>query len=189
VLFVALLVLVVLGLASVALFRSVDTATIVAGNLASQQAAAAAVDHGIEKAIEALWEAPGAIVDRTQHAPAQNYYACVQGSAGECLAAGSSIPEIPTALASLGTFAAAGLNAALVPDDDAGNAIRYVIERMCLATGPAVGSNCNLATLPHEDAGTQHFGEAGSAGDAFYRVTVLVTGPRHTVVHAQAMLR
>lgn len=189
VLFVALLVLVVLGLAAVALFRSVDTAMVVAGNLAAQQAAASAADRGIERAIHALWDAPALIADRTRHDPAQNYYACVQGSPGSCAVPGNAIPEIPAALASATAFAAAGLDAALVPDDAAGNAIRYVIERMCLATGPALGSTCNLAARPEPEAGTQHYGEAIGSGDAFFRVTVRVTGPRNTVVYAQAMLR
>ncbi len=189
VLFVALLVLTVLGLAAIALFRSVDTASVVAGNLAVQQAAAAALDRGIEHAIHALWDPPLLIADRTQHDLTQNYYACVQGSAGNCIAPGSPIPEIPVMLASAGAFAAAGLNSTLVPDDAAGNAVRYVIERMCLATGAAVGSNCNMAVEPENAAGTQHYGGAIDAGDAFYRVTVMVTGPRNTVVHGQAMLR
>lgn len=179
----------VLGLAVVALFRSVDTATVVAGNLAAQQAAVSALDRAIEQAIHALWDTPLIIADRTQHDPSQNYYACVQGSTGSCIAPGSPIPEIPVMLASTGAFAAASLNSTLIPDDAAGNAVRYVIERMCLATGAAVGSNCNLAVEPENAAGTQHYGGAIGAGDAFYRVTVMVTGPRNTVVHGQAMLR
>lgn len=189
VLFVALLVLVVLGLAAAALFRSVDTATLVTGNLATQQAAAAAVDRGIERAIHALWEPDAPVTDRTQHDLEQNYYACIQGGAGSCLVAGSAIPEIPATLASTAAFEAAGLNAALVPDDAAGNAVRYVIERMCLAAGTSVGSNCTMAAIPAGEAGTQHYGEPIDPGDAFYRVTVRVTGPRNTVVYGQAMLR
>jgi hypothetical protein len=189
VLFVALLVLVVLGLVAIALFRSVDTATLVAGNLAAKQAAIAAADRGIERAIHALWDDEASIADRTRHDSTQNYYACVQSSAGNCVAPGSAIPEIPPVLASPAAFAAAGLNPALVPDDVAGNAVRYVIERMCLATGAALGSNCNLAAMPEAAAGTQHYDETSGPGNAFYRVTVMVTGPRNAVAHAQAMLR
>jgi len=189
VLFVALLVLMVLGLAAIALFRSADTATLVAGNLAARQAAIAAADRGVETAIHALWGDEAPITDHTQHDLALNYYACVQGTTGNCIAPGSNIPAIPAALASPAAFAAAGLNAALVSDDAAGNTIRYVIERMCLATGAAVGSNCNLAMMPENAAGTQHYGDPSGPGDAFYRVTVMVTGPRNAVAHAQAMLQ
>lgn len=188
-LFVALLVLLVLGLAAIALFRSADTATLVAGNLAAKQAAIAAADRGVESAIHTLWTDEAPIADHTQHDLALNYYACVQGATGTCIAAGSAVTAIPAVLMSPAAFAAAGLNAALVPDDTAGNTIRYVIERMCLTTGAAVGNNCNLATMPESAAGTQHYGEASGPGEAFYRVTVMVTGPRNVVAHAQAILQ
>ena len=56
VLFIALLVMVALSLAGVALLRSADTATTVAGNLAFKQSAAAAVDRSIEQAVQALFD-------------------------------------------------------------------------------------------------------------------------------------
>src|ERR1044072_4039301 len=54
VLFIALIVLVALMLASVSLVRSVDTANIIAGNLAFKQASVQAADTGIEAAVAAL---------------------------------------------------------------------------------------------------------------------------------------
>jgi hypothetical protein len=56
VMFIALLVMVALSLAGIALIRSSDTATVVAGNLAFKQAAASAVDRSIEQAISALFD-------------------------------------------------------------------------------------------------------------------------------------
>ena len=75
-------------------------------------------------------------------------------------------------------------------EDSANNKAYYVIERMCAAAGPAVGANCNVsATAMGADAGTQHYEGLVRAGDAFYRVTVRVEGPRNTVADAQAILR
>src|SRR3954469_13437461 len=54
VLFIALIVLVALMLASVSLVRSVDTANIIAGNLAFKQASVQAADFGIETEAAAL---------------------------------------------------------------------------------------------------------------------------------------
>ena len=133
-LFIALLVMVALALAGVALIRSTDTATTVTGNLVLKQAAISAVDRGIEQTIHALWEASPAL-DRTQHDAAQNYYACVRGAAGGCLAAGSAVPKIPDLLKSASGCAGAGLASGLVANDAAGNKSCYVIERMCLNTG------------------------------------------------------
>ncbi len=91
-LFIALLVMVALSLAGIALIRSADTATIVAGNLAFKQAAASAVDRSIEQAIEALFDPVAdpalsnpVIADKKADLLAQNYFACVQDDAGGCL--------------------------------------------------------------------------------------------------------
>lgn len=189
VIFVALLVMVALALAGLALMRSTDTTTAVSGNLMLKQSAISAVDRGVEQTIHALWEVSPA-PDRTQHNSAQNYYACVRGTAGGCLAAGSAVPKIPDLLKSASGCSGAGLTAGLVANDAAGNKSCFVIERMCLNTGPAVGNNCNLSTASFgADPGTEHYTGLIRAGDAYYRVTVRVEGPRNTVSYAQAMLR
>ena len=77
----------------------------------------------------------------------------------------------------------------LIANDDAGNRSCFVIERMCSIRG-AVASNCNLATGAFgADPGTEHYVGLIRPGDAFYRVTVRVEGPRNTVTYAQAMLK
>jgi Tfp pilus assembly protein PilX len=189
VVFVALLVMVALALAGIALIRSTDTTTTVSGNLALKQAATSAVDRGIERTIYALWEA-SPVPDRTKHDATQNYYACVRGAAGGCLASGSAVPKIPDLLRSTSGCAGPGLTAGLVANDDAGNKSCFVIERMCLNPGAAVGANCNMSTGSFgADPGTIHYTGLVRPGDAYYRVTVRVEGPRNTVTYAQAMLR
>jgi Tfp pilus assembly protein PilX len=189
VLFVALLVMVGLAIAGVALMRSTDTATIVTGNLVLKQAASSAVDRGVERAINALWEAVPSL-DRTQHAPTQNFYACIRGSGGGCMAANSVVPKIPDLLSDANGCSGPGLASGLIANDDAGNRSCYVIERMCLAPGAAVAANCNLATGAFgADPGTEHYIGLIRPGDAFYRVTVRVEGPRNTVTYAQAVLK
>ena len=189
VLFVAMLVMVALSIAGIALMRSTDAATSVTGNLVLKQAASLAVDRGIERAIHAIWEAAPAL-DRTQHAPAQNFYACVRGNAGGCMAANSVVPKIPDLLLSASGCSASGLANGLIANDDAGNRSCYVIERMCLAPGPAIRSNCNLATgALGADPGTEHYVWLIRPGDAYYRGTVRGEGPRSTVTYAQAVLK
>jgi type IV pilus assembly protein PilX len=189
VLFIALLVMVALALAGVALIRSTDTATTVTGNLVLKQAASSAVDRGVENAVHALWEVAPTL-DRTQHAPTKNYYACIRGTAGGCMAANGTVPKIPDLLLSTSGCAGTGLTAGLLADDSAGNKSCYVIERMCLAAGAAVGSNCNLSSGAFgADPGTQHYVGLIRPGDAYYRVTVRVEGPRNTVTYAQAVLK
>lgn len=194
VLFIALLVMVALSLAGIALIRSADTATVVAGNLAFKQSAVNAVDRSIEQAVKALFDptpdpalSNPDITNKLADLAAQNYFACVQAAGGGCLPVNSPIPEIPTVLT---TRTLAETLTPLVPEDDAKNKSYYVIERMCANAGPAIGSNCNLsATALGADAGTQHYEGLVRPGDAYYRVTVRVEGPRNTVAYAQAILR
>ncbi len=191
-LFIALLVMVALSLAGIALIRSADTATVVAGNLAFKQAAVHAVDRSVEQAIAALFEPGTAIADTKGDFLAQNYYACVRNTAGTgCIVPGAEpIPEIPDALTTMTKFAAATLNTGLVPTDAAGNKSYYVIERMCANGGSPLPGNCNLSSLAMgADAGTQHYEGLVRPGDAYYRVTVRVEGPRNTVAYAQAILK
>ena len=203
VLFIALLVMVALSLAGIALIRSADTATIVAGNLAFKQATEHTVDRSIEQAVKVLFD-PAAdpatsdpvIKDKTVDVPDQNYFACVQDADGGCLKANNPIPEIPTILTTKKKIEAAKLKDDLVPDvvDANGKKIDfksyYVIERMCANAGAAVGANCNMSAAGlGADAGTQHFEGLTRTGGAFFRVTVRVEGPRNTVAYAQAILQ
>ena len=190
VLFIALLVMVALSLAGIALLRSADTATTVAGNLAFKQAAAAAVDRSIEQAVQVLFDpqadpassAP-VIADKSVDHADQNYFSRMRLTGG-------AVPEIPAELQSASALTAAGLRDDLVPADPAGNKVYYVIERMCANPGAAVGSNCNLSSAAlGADAGTQHYEALSRVGDAYYRVTVRVEGPRNTVQYAQAFLK
>jgi Tfp pilus assembly protein PilX len=196
VMFIALLVMVALSLAGIALIRSADTATIVAGNLAFKQTANYAVDRSVERAVKALFDptvdplasAPD-IVDKDADLPAQNYFACVQAAGGGCVPPNDPIPEIPTVLTTK-ALAETLTPIAGLDDADDKNKSYYVIERMCGSAGPAINSNCNVsATSLGSDAGTQHYEGLVRTGGAYFRVTVRVEGPRNTVAYAQAILR
>jgi type IV pilus assembly protein PilX len=192
VLLIALVVVVTMGVAAIAIFRSTDAATVVSGNLGFAQAANSAVDRSVEQSVHALFDA-ALISDKTGNYLAQNYYACVQAATGGCVASGTTIPEIPKVLKepfTASAFAAAGLSSSLIPTDASGNKSYYVIERMCLNSGLPVGSNCNLSSSSFgADPGTQHYQGLIRPGDAYYRVTIRVEGPRNTVSYAQAMLK
>ena len=57
---------------------------------------------------------------------------------------------------------------------------------------PSAFQRCCVAAVAAAmgaDAGTQHYEGLVRSGDAFYRVTVRVEGPRNTVAYAQAILR
>jgi type IV pilus assembly protein PilX len=184
VLFVALIAMVVMSLAGIALLRSVDTSTSVAGNLAFRQASIAPINNAVEKAANALFYAK-TIGNTFNHDAANNYYANLQP--GE---SASGIPSVLQGNAPLvlpGGFQTAS--------DAAGNTVSWVIERVCANgyTGDPLDPGIDYCDLlfPKVSPGKNIMEDQGLPVNPvpLYRVTVRVDGPASTVTFAQAMLR
>jgi Tfp pilus assembly protein PilX len=175
VLFIALIALIVMSLAAVALIRSVDTNTIIAGNLSFKQSALISSDSGVETALSWLG------VDRNldSNLSSNGYYASFSEDA-KALADGSN------AQPATGANITAGV-------DSSGNTIRYVIERMCKKTGAADTSHC-LYGPPGEDENSKSHCDLSNpclgepTGALLYRITTRVTGPKNTVTYSQAFV-
>jgi len=201
VLFFTLIALVAMSLAAVALIRSVDTSTMIAGNLAFKQAATTSGDAGIETAmnwlaaIEAANNAINVLNDPahpfniTDLATRPGYYS----SAG-----------------SLNLFADAtwdndindsnntSLNSAVVGTDGSGNKIRYIIQRMCrnanqpiqtagcLFSSAVVDKNGQSIPLPQDICTGAGCPVAGQTPQM--RITARSTGPKNTVSYIQAFV-
>jgi hypothetical protein len=196
VLFVALIAMVVLSLTAVALLRSIDTNTSVAGNLAFRQASIAPINNAVETANDDMFYSKN-IADLFNPDLNFNYYASLQpGESTGVVPAG--VPKgVPAALQGAappplypGTFK----TLPAVPPDAAGNTVRWVIERVCIngTTGdPVINvAKCDLLT-PKVSAGktTMKLGGLPVPPIPVYRVTVRVDGPANTVTYAHAMLR
>jgi Tfp pilus assembly protein PilX len=175
VLFIALIALIVMSLAAVALIRSVDTNTMIAGNLSFKQSALISADSGVETALSWLG------VDRNldNNISSSGYYASFSDDA-KALADGSN------AKPATGANITAGL-------DSSGNTIRYVIERMCKNTGAANTSHCLYGPAGEDensksncDLSNPCVGEP--TGALLYRITTKVTGPKNTVSYSQAFV-
>jgi Tfp pilus assembly protein PilX len=171
---IALVAMLALGYAGAALMRAVDATTAVTGNVGLAQAAISATDAAVEHAAAALFER-NLIADPANDDEAQSYYASRQ--------TGEDARGIPNRLQQLASY---GDDARIV-DAGNGNVVRYVIERMCTAPGPAIRDVCTLA--PARDAaipGTVTSPEPPPV--PLYRQTIRVDGPAGTVVFAQAWL-
>jgi len=175
VLFIALIALIVMSLAAVALIRSVDTNTMIAGNLSFKQSALISADSGVETALSWLG------IDRNldNNIISSGYYASFSEDA-KALADGNN------AKPATGANITAGL-------DSSGNTIRYVIERMCKNTGPANTSHC-LYGPPGEDENSKSHCDLSNpclgepTGALLYRITTKVTGPKNTVSYSQVFV-
>lgn len=189
VLMVALIVLVAMTLAGIGIMRSVDTGTLVSGNIGFRQAAVASGDSGIE--VARTWLIANSLsLDADQ--TGQGYYSTRQdfldltGNRSEGGTDGvdwdGTEPSQPVKAKSLGAL------------DSSGNTIYYLIHRMCSVPG---GIN-----LPTQSCATASVSGAGSTqGDVsysdyalklknqvYYRVTTRVNGPKNTVSYVQAVI-
>jgi type IV pilus assembly protein PilX len=187
ILFVALIVLVAMTLTGIALIRSVDTNVLIAGNLAFRQGATAAADWGIEAArsyLKTTLAANKAALDNDNSAAA--YYATWQ----------TGLDLVGTTTTPFGWSSAAQL----VGTDSAGNEVRYVLHRMCEASGATTAANANCVKASGgggatgtegSTKGTVSYSALALPGTTvvYYRVTVRVLGPRNTLSYVQAMLK
>lgn len=184
-LIIALIVLVSLTLAGVAMMRSVDTASIVAGNIAFKQSTVVASDQGIQAAYGWLTGVSGSATlynDGVNGTTSQGYVASV--AANESASWWDDPVVWGTAYQVNGGFA-----------DASGNIIYYLIHRMCppALTGKAPNSSCastaDSVTVSGEgiDQSTANFFTRPPA--YHYRITVRSQGPRNSVSIVQTMIR
>jgi type IV pilus assembly protein PilX len=183
VLFIALIVLVAMSLAGIAIMRSVDTTTLIAGNLAFKQGTMQSSDNGVEQAYQWLLA---------------NRPTLWSSNAGQGYNSGYATPTW--------TNAATWASAVTVGTDAAGNTISYQIHRMCNCADTTysgtsavcpVGNQCALDNptgtgAPPPPAAGDSFtvGAPGYLQDprVYYRITVRTQGPRSTVSYIQAMV-
>ena len=183
ILFIALIVLVAMSLTGIAIIRSVDTAVMVAGNLAFRQVATAAAGRGVEQArawiasipADKLWaDQPTGVIDNT------GYFATAQTNL-------DLTNTDPNKL----DFNWATSSITVTPVN--GNAIQYVIHRMCDTVGDPSSQNCVRSTAASTGGGTPA-GEVKystfslpSVAQVLYRITTRVVGPRNTTTFIQVM--
>jgi len=173
VLFFALIALVVMSLAAVALIRSVDTNSMIAGNLSFKQSSMLSADTGVETAI--TWVTNNAVL-LDADSPANGYFAT------------SDVPAHPDAKTLVDANGVAG---AIVNPDTQGNTITYVIQRMCKSVGPSNPQECLFGPLtePADNKGVnKEVYPTGKAASLIYRVTAKVVGPKNTVSYIQTFV-
>ncbi len=194
-LFFALVSLAAIMMAAVILLRSVDTATLIAGNLAFQQSATRSGDSGTEAAIAYLTTvqnnniSKNVLLDPTHafniDAATQGYYASLDPTKSLTSTSGSHFNWDATDSAAVGT-------------DASGNTVRYIIQRMCRTSGVAAANadcmysgasldnNGQNIPLPQDVCSGPGCPAAGQTPEV--RVTSKITGPKNTVSYVQAII-
>jgi len=183
---ITLIVLVAMTLAGIALLRSVDTSSVIAGNLAFKQSATASADKGVEAAITWLNTNFRRLNNDLR---SDGYYATRQDALD---LTGNSTASTEDNLNWSDTAQVKTL-----PADSAGNVVAYVIHRMCDSAGAFNSGTCSTE---QEDRGGSSKGilcqmmtyQACNwqriASHAYYRITARVTGPRNTTSYVQVVV-
>jgi len=168
-------------LAGIAIMRSVDTATLVAGNLAFKEASIQSSDNGIEQAYRWLLANHDVLADSNQ---AAGYYSSRPGAE----------PNWNDPLT--------WTNAVTVGSDAAGNTVSYLIHRMCtcpdtLYNGTCASGDAQQCAIANEStASAPGNGSSFAVGSPvfpgepalYYRITVRTQGPRNTTSYVQSMV-
>lgn len=193
VLFIAMIALVVMSLAAVALIRSVDTNSLITGNLSFKQTSVLSSSYGIESLSDFLGNRP---VDYARNSdPTNGYYAvCTTTQSGvNAPCDGALLTQADTWEPGTTSRLAAGLD--ITGGVDAyGNTIEYIVERMCMNIGAVVTEGCLLARRGTDNGPKNVLNEIQVGAPELvtdipvYRVTVRVTGPKNTISYIQAFI-
>lgn len=193
VLFFALIALMAMSLAAAALIRSVDTGTMIAGNLSFKQSTTISGDTGIEAAITWLTAMEAANTAKNVLNDATHPFNITSLGVNPGYHSGADPALNLTADATWN-----GANNAVVGTDGSGNTVSYIIQRMCRnANQPVQTSDCLFSSavedkngqsipLPQDVCVGAGCPVAGQTPQM--RITARTTGPRNTVSYIQAFV-
>jgi type IV pilus assembly protein PilX len=178
-LIIVLIGMVALMLAALALLRSVDASTLIAGNSAFRGAATQIADLGVEAAVASL----PSIAASPDTAIAGKYYPNLNTAAGGLTWTLDGLP--PTSVWSTAPTVATG-----VPK---GYTVQYIIERLCNGAAPITNTqaNCTAPPPPGGQAGQSRKVDGvqlNYLSVVYYRVTVQVNGPHNTMDYVQTVI-
>lgn len=198
VLFITLIALIAMTLAAFALMRSVDTGNVVAGNMAFKQGATNAGDAGTEAAATWLQGIAGTAPSFNDD-PANGYYATTLDMD---MTGNSTDPN--RFLVNWDLNDCNGLVDALhcknasptTINAGSGNAVKYIIHRLCQNVGSpnAAGNNCatTATNIAGKSLGALNYSNQGGMKNVaqveYYRITTRVKGPRNTVSYIETII-
>ena len=183
VLIVALVVLVAMSMGGIAIMRSVDTSTLIAGNIAFKSRTRQGADAGIESAVTWIAANQSSLMNDNSASGGAGFYSSVS-----------------TTTPFVWQDSSSWTNAKLVGTDAAGNTIHYVIHRLCNLPGLGIAEPNQLCATDAGAGGTTYEAPAEGASNVgggapftaksklYLRVIVRSTGPRNAVSYVQSMI-
>ena len=192
-----LIALAIMMIGAAAMVSSMNTAMLNAGNLGFKRDMTNQAERAVAAAVARLQVSGGLATEaaRNASAAAENYSATILATTSQGL---------PNALVSDAGFAAVGAAANDIAVAAQGITMRYVIDRLCVNSGPVQTDHCSMESDASRAAGSESElvsaenpisapGGGAAGGSAIpvrvlYRVSIRVTGPRNTQAFYQATL-
>jgi Tfp pilus assembly protein PilX len=175
-LIVVMISLIIMLTTVISIFRNTSAGLNIVGNMGFKQNANSVGDGGVE--VARAWLMVQAVEGLTSSHAAAGYFETWDTSFD------------PVAY----DWTASNHSALATADDGTGNAVRYVIHRMCSVTGTidAIGQQCVYAPSANAGGGSYQLGGGatglGTSKKPVYRVTARVLGPRNTLSYSQVMV-
>jgi Tfp pilus assembly protein PilX len=196
----ALMALVILGFGAVALTRSVDTGTLIMGNLSFKQDTLASSSVAAEEALAWLQaNAPGATLNA--NIPERGYYASSVDKldpTGNNTTAANKLPLVNWDGLCNGAETGTYDNCDVLPFTGStvnGNRVQWVITRLCDNVGAPSGTNLCARPAASSTSTANERGELNPGGrissgiaSPYYRIIVRVEGPRNTVSYTESLV-
>lgn len=188
VLMIALIVLVTMTLAGIGMIRSIDTGTMVAGNIGFRQSAVATGDGGVEQALAWLRANMTALEADNM---AMGYYSTRQDSVD---LTGNRTEVGVDGVDWTGTTGEATRARILGEIDTSKNEVAYVIHRMCTIPGSindpvqSCATSVGVGTGSSMDSPTYDAQGLLTANRVYYRITSRILGPKNTISFVQAVV-
>jgi len=192
VMIVTLIVLVVLLVGAAALLRSTDGASTLAGQLGFRRDLKNQAERAIATAVASLKTGSLASSLAREEDMVEANYSAVELDTD----ASTGLPTI--LLASDAKFEDANYTINIIDatdgldeNTDTGIKVRYVIDRLCLASGSPTASNCSRTNVQFQNNGQDTKGHTLNASflslsTTVYRISVRVDGPRGTQAFVQS---
>jgi Tfp pilus assembly protein PilX len=196
----ALMALVILGFGAVALTRSVDTGTLIMGNLSFKQDTLASSSVATEEALAWLQSnASGTTLNANN--TARGYYASSIDKldpTGNQTSASNKLPLVNWDGDCNGAASGTYSNCDVLPFTGTavnGNRVQWVITRLCDNVGAPSGTNLCVRPAASSTSTALERGELNPGGrissgiaSPYYRIIVRVEGPRNTVSYTESLV-
>jgi len=188
VLFMTLMILVLMSIAGLALMRAVDSSSLVADNIAYKQAAIITSDTAIKAATDWLAANPLTADDTSNAAYASDTISIDWTGTATAL----TTDKVDWENNSSAPIKAKQVTSLLTP----GYSAYYVIHRLCDTVGSAgaAGTSCATSDSSSTSSGGPKSGVSygpkalTTISQVYYRITVKVIGPKHTVSYSQVFV-